>query len=671
MAHNWRIVERPAVSPTVLMDLDDNNPLSVQTDGFSVAPPKLRRATMASLDDGDIETKSAYMDRIVKLPLKMKDGVAAETQAATLQKLGRLLDRRDGAWLQWQSEGETQTSFFHLRRGDYDLQDIALTSTPIRKLMLELSAEPFVCGVPETQTVTITNDPTSGTNRMGCRLGAIKGDVMTPLQLQFATPDAAHRIVIASNSLVSGVSIPTVGDSFGRANSTTALGSPDMGPAAWVAEAGTWGINGARAYLAAGVAAWSAATIDTGQADGTVELTIPTHASDGFIGIKIRSSGAVGSGIAFLADKAWNMSTTAQIGSNYSSVFVSGDRMRVTFSGQTITVFRQVGGVGPWTQVFTATSSVGQTNTKHGLAAFGTTNPQAARLDEFTFAPATPQLPASPYFRSFVSEAINAAPPTDWTISDVADASSLTGTVRRMNHTADTVGNREAKPFSAPLSQWTGTPPGEYRPFIRIAAGSVNVDDLELQNGVNSPAASAGISSASTRDWLAMGEMPIAMPVGTPQLDLHYDLAARLPSAPWTFVVRMEDDDGDILTGSVDLDGLLLIPCSRPGMVSRILTLKFGNTHTGKYVTVDGINGDQCIAIGKKSDAPTIPTYVYPDEQAGGLPVAIPGADNVLYFMATVGTSDATRVTDSKATTTDVVITYLPKYLAAERPATT
>ena len=97
-----------------------------------------------------------------------------------------------------------EPTFYRTRRADFEVVDQLLDATPDRTLNLEIPAHPFGYGLPVTDSFTITNDPTTGTNKMQAEFPAIQGDVLTPLHLSFPTPDAAHRVSWASEALPTG-----------------------------------------------------------------------------------------------------------------------------------------------------------------------------------------------------------------------------------------------------------------------------------------------------------------------------------------------------------------------------------------------------------------------------------------------------------------------------------
>lgn len=192
----YQFVDAISASPGVLQDLDDQDPLGV-LEGVSVSPPQRRVSSFgSSARDGDVTAQDSYTDRRIIIPLEFKRRTTAEEQSETLQQLARLLDRPQ--WLLWQSEGKTAPVFFRTKYGEIDVADEVLDDKPKRVVTLTITAEPFAFGLPETGSVTITNDPTSGTNKMSYVFPAVKGDVSSPLWLSYMQKVGAHYPVVAS-----------------------------------------------------------------------------------------------------------------------------------------------------------------------------------------------------------------------------------------------------------------------------------------------------------------------------------------------------------------------------------------------------------------------------------------------------------------------------------------
>lgn len=82
----------------------------------------------------------------------------------------------------------------------------------------------------------------------------------------------------------------TLTDSFNRADSATSLGTADQG-GAWIANAGTWGITGNRAYLASDTAGAVATLVSDHLADGYVEadITLSPTTNRAYAGLVFRA----------------------------------------------------------------------------------------------------------------------------------------------------------------------------------------------------------------------------------------------------------------------------------------------------------------------------------------------------------------------------------------------
>lgn len=168
-------------------------------------------------------------------------------------------------------------------------------------------------------------------------------------------------------------------DDFNRADSTTALGTASDGIDAWTAAAGsTWGISSNQGYSVTSVGqtfAWLEASIS----DVVVQAVVGTSAGTD-MGIVARLSttpiyilGAWTNGTGFRAFSN-NAGTFVQIGSTTAGSLATGDTLKLTCSGTSIT-FALNG-----TTKCSGTSSVGSTNTKVGIRAH---NDTAVRFDSF------------------------------------------------------------------------------------------------------------------------------------------------------------------------------------------------------------------------------------------------------------------------------------------------
>ena len=666
MAHSYQFVDSISATPTVLLDLDNLTPFHV-AEGSSVSPPRLRRTASPSLmGDGSIESGSYYEDRVITLVL-VPQLVAAETQATAIQTLARILDQREGAWLKWQSEGMSEPLFYRTRRADFEVVDLVLDAQPDRTLNLEIIAQPFGHGLPETGSFTVTNDPTTGTNKMMYSFGTIKGDVLTPLHLSFPTPAANHRILVASCSALDGTvqtapyykslsasvankGSPTSYDTFTRSNSTSTMGTASPGGGTWSPQAGTWGINTNRAYCVTGVPTWATSVIDFASADAIVETLIVTQATSGNGGIVIRSASA-STGLAVLATAMWDVALTTQVGPTFSQTFVSGDRMRVVAFGASIKVYRQAAGVGAWTEVMSTTTALHLSNTKHGLAIYGTSAIDA-RFDDFA-----------------MSAGLTSGP---WTVTDAPDGSQVSGFRRTLSKTGATDPDTIV-PTSAEVLQWDNLPPGDYRVLIRTGDADAG-DELLFWN--RPPAngatytrdeAAAKLAIATTHpvwtghDWHDLGV--VSMPGGAPVTDTAFGLDAATGPALWN--VGLYANQATI----IDLDCVVLIPAGRPRTVTRIGTAAFSADYANKVVTWDGVNGRR-YASGESSLTPGTASLLAASLIVGGMAAVIPGANNVLHFFASVSGGSATRIDDDKTLTTVVNYKYFPRYVY-DRPAAT
>lgn len=218
-ANVFKFVDAISASPTTLLDLDDGNPFWVVEGTQTPAPDRRDSVSYNNLRDGSIDTASPYSDRVISLVLSLNPASSAEAQLTAVQTLGRLLNSEQ--WLQWQGTNVTNPVFFRTKRASAKVIDELLIDLPLRQVTVELRAEPFGYGLPVTSgTVTIANDPTTGTNKMSYVFPTILGDVPAPLWMSFSNGNT--RILgKAVVSVECGPSAPTT-PLFSQAFSTIA-----------------------------------------------------------------------------------------------------------------------------------------------------------------------------------------------------------------------------------------------------------------------------------------------------------------------------------------------------------------------------------------------------------------------------------------------------------------
>lgn len=175
-----QIVDAISASPTVLLDLGNESPYGAAA--TSIPPPPLRRTVSSSMAaDGDHISSSSYANRQITLTFDLIQ-TSQDAWAASWQTLARLIDQ-DIFWLKYQPTGMTKPVFFRCFRADAtDIEDIA-GATAYRRPTITIPADPAAYGLPEDVTFTITDDPSSGTNRQRYTFGTVIGDLEAPLLL--------------------------------------------------------------------------------------------------------------------------------------------------------------------------------------------------------------------------------------------------------------------------------------------------------------------------------------------------------------------------------------------------------------------------------------------------------------------------------------------------------
>ncbi|OKI47311.1 carbohydrate binding domain-containing protein [Micromonospora sp. CB01531] len=153
-----QFVDSISATPTVRLDLNDDQVWSLKYEGTDFTPPPLRRAVAQTLlADGGRVTAAAYDNRLLRLRLELKD-TTVDAVASRTQELMRELDRPTNI-LKWQP-GTTEPVFFRTMRSDTNrVTEVPGTGT-FKLFDVDVLAEPFAYGLKETlPQTTVYQDP--------------------------------------------------------------------------------------------------------------------------------------------------------------------------------------------------------------------------------------------------------------------------------------------------------------------------------------------------------------------------------------------------------------------------------------------------------------------------------------------------------------------------------
>jgi hypothetical protein len=158
-----QFVDSIASSPTVRLDLNNENPWALRYDGTDLSPPLLQSAWSDTLlADGALQVASAYGNRTLRLRLELITSTV-DAQATALQNLQREMDRATN-FLRWQPTGATNPVFFRTMRSAGNRITEYPGAGTLRVVDVEIQAEPFGYGLKQTLApVTVYNDPAEGT----------------------------------------------------------------------------------------------------------------------------------------------------------------------------------------------------------------------------------------------------------------------------------------------------------------------------------------------------------------------------------------------------------------------------------------------------------------------------------------------------------------------------
>jgi hypothetical protein len=162
MASIVQFVDSISANPMVRLDLNSRlSGLMVKPASIDLSPPPLKQSWASTLlAPGARPTAANHENRTVKLPIALVGQPNSDTAATVLQRLARELDRSSNL-LMMKLDGMSSPVFFRTFRDTYTLSMLRLLLTAKTGIVLELPAEPYGIGLPQTavNAVTVYADP--------------------------------------------------------------------------------------------------------------------------------------------------------------------------------------------------------------------------------------------------------------------------------------------------------------------------------------------------------------------------------------------------------------------------------------------------------------------------------------------------------------------------------
>jgi hypothetical protein len=235
-----RFVNSISATPTVDLDLNLGQPFTTHRDDFSIGAP-----TFAG-DPMSVGVQYGY--RTINLVVQASGSNTASLTA--YQALAKQITQDN--LLMYQLDAATPPVFFKTYKTQPSEIDMSETKAdnPLLsywRLAVPLTADAAAYGLPETSTVTISNDPASGTNKVFYQWPAVKGDLETPLYLEAATSDVRGQTRMLSSQALLGAT--QTGPVLVQANTlthvtTTTGGAPQIGNGSIVDNTGDTAMSG-------------------------------------------------------------------------------------------------------------------------------------------------------------------------------------------------------------------------------------------------------------------------------------------------------------------------------------------------------------------------------------------------------------------------------------------
>ena len=210
MLNTWKFVDQPTANPTVLLDMNDGVTWrTLGGDDFKLPSPPLKRSIVSSpMVDGAMLSAAAYDPRTLTFTLDLL-GTTDTARIAQLDALKAEL-AKPANLIMHQLATAAFPVFFRTLRSDGYVVDTEI-STNFWRVSCDVLAEPFAIGARrDLSTVTVTNNPASGTNPILWDITGIFGDAPTPAFVKIGTALGAGSPVMLSQRTVNNPTAVTV-----------------------------------------------------------------------------------------------------------------------------------------------------------------------------------------------------------------------------------------------------------------------------------------------------------------------------------------------------------------------------------------------------------------------------------------------------------------------------
>lgn len=218
MPSTWKFVTEPTASPAVLLDMNDGDEWRLQgDDSFDISPPPLRRTVASSsLADGGLVTSASYDLREIRFTVRLL-AATEDGRNVQLKELEAELSKPTNL-LMYQAPSSSFPVFFRTFRSDaftFDKQ----TGGDFWDVACSVLAEPFAIGVRHdiVSSLTLTNDPASGTNPARMDITGVRGDSPSPAFVRYGNLGGQATLTLAQRT----INNPTALTHFAQAEAAT------------------------------------------------------------------------------------------------------------------------------------------------------------------------------------------------------------------------------------------------------------------------------------------------------------------------------------------------------------------------------------------------------------------------------------------------------------------
>lgn len=205
----WKFVDQPIASPTVLLDMNDGTNMRILKPGPQCPTPALKQAFSSNtMTNGAVLSSESYENRQLTFTVWL-NGASQSAKISQLDALKAQLSQPANL-IMYNPPGWGFPIFFRtVGSADYQVDNRGGANGEW-SVACTAMAEPFALGIRrDLSTVTVTNDPATGTNPGRWDITSIVGDSPTPAFVRVAGLGAGGALILAQRTANNPTAVTT------------------------------------------------------------------------------------------------------------------------------------------------------------------------------------------------------------------------------------------------------------------------------------------------------------------------------------------------------------------------------------------------------------------------------------------------------------------------------